>query len=94
MEDFDIGKLHKQSATAPEGMYKQVRQRIVEERIRIARTHRQLMVGSALLLVIGAFNIGSVFVKKIEKRPVSNENAEQILYKTYFDNAIILSNEQ
>ena len=94
MENFDIEKLHKQPATAPEGMYKQVRQRIVQERIRIARTHRQLIIGSALLLVVGAFNIGSIFLKKIEKQPVSNENTEQILYKTYFDHAIILSNEQ
>lgn len=94
MENFDIEKLHKQPANAPEGMYKQVRQRIVQERIRIARTHRQLIIGSALLLVVGAFNIGSVFLKKIEKQPVSNENTEQILYKTYFDHAIMLSNEQ
>ena len=94
MEDFDFEKLHKQPASVPEGMFKQVRQRLVEERIRIAQTHRQLMIGSALLLVVGAFNIGNVFLKKTEKQPISNENIEQILYKTYFDNAIILSNEQ
>ena len=52
------------------------------------------MIGSALLLVVGAFNIGNVFLKKTKKQPISNENIEQILYKTYFDNAIILSNEQ
>jgi hypothetical protein len=94
MDNFDNKKWEKQPASAPEGMYDQVRQRIIHERIRLAKTHRQLVVGSALLLVVGAFNIGFVLFKKTKKQPVSKENTEQILYKTYFDNDITLSNEK
>jgi hypothetical protein len=94
MDNFDNKKWDTQPANAPEGMYDQVRQRIIHERIRIAKTHRQLVVGSALLLVVGAVNIGIILLKKTEKQPVSKANTEQILYETYFDNTITLSNEK
>ena len=94
MDNFDNEKRGKQRINAPEGMYDQVRQRIIHERIRIARTHRQLVIGAALLLVVGVFNIGIIFLKKAENQPISKENTEKILYKTYFDNTINLSNEK
>ena len=93
MDDFDNKKWDTQPVSAPEGMYDQVRQRIIKERIRMAKTHRQLVVGSALLIVVGAVNIGVILLKRIEKQPISKSNTEQILYETYFDNAITLSNE-
>ena len=93
MENFDNKKWDTQPVSAPEGMYDQVRQRIIKERIRMAKTHRQLVVGSALLIVVGAVNIGVILLKRIEKQPISKSNTEQILYETYFDNAITLSNE-
>jgi hypothetical protein len=94
MDNFDNKKWETQPANAPEGMYDQVRQRIIHERIRMAKTHRQLVVGSALLLVVGAFNIGIILFKNTEKQPVTKTNTEQLLYETYFDNAITLSNEK
>jgi hypothetical protein len=94
MDNFDNKKWEKQPVNAPEGMYEQVHQRIIQERIHIAKTSRQLVIGSALLLVVGAFNIGIIYFKNREKQPVSNANTEQILYETYFDNAITLSNEK
>jgi hypothetical protein len=94
MDNFDNKKWEKQPAHAPEGMFIQVRQRIIDERIQIAQTHRQLVIGSALLLVVGAFNIGYILLKQTEKQPVSKTNTEQLLYKTYFDNTVNLSNEK
>lgn len=94
MENFDNKKWDKQPANAPEGMYDQVRQRIIQERIRIAKTHQQLVVGAVLLLIVGAVNIGVIFLKKNEKQPVYKANTEQLLYETYFDNTITLSNEK
>lgn len=94
MDNFNHKKWDTQPAAAPEGMYDQVRQRIIQERIRMARTHRQLVIGSALLLIVGAFNIGYVLFKKTEKQLVSKGSTEQILYETYFDNDITLSNEK
>jgi hypothetical protein len=94
MDNFDNEKWVKQPATAPEGLFDQVRTRIIQERIRGAQTHRQLVIGSVLLLVVGAFNIGVIFIKNTANKPVSNENSEKILYKTYFDNATILSDEK
>jgi hypothetical protein len=94
MDNFDNNKWKKQPAAAPEGMYPQVRERILLERIRIAQTHRQLVIGSVLLLIVGAFNIGVIFIKNTANKPISNENSEKILFKTYFDNATILSDEK
>lgn len=95
MDNFDNNALQTQRVAAPEGMYAQVRARIVQERIRAARTHRQLAIGSALLLIIGGVNIGLIlFWKNPPKRPISKENTEQILYKTYFDNTVNLSDEK
>jgi hypothetical protein len=93
MNNFNNKKWDKQPANAPEGMYDQVRQRIIHERIRMAQNRRQLVVGSALLLIVGAFNIGIILLKT-EKSPVTKDNTEQLLYETYFDNAITLSNEK
>jgi hypothetical protein len=94
MDNFDNTKWGIQPAAAPEGMFNQVRQRIIQERIQTAQTHRQLVIGSALLLVVGAFNIGFILFNKTEKKPVSKANTEQLLYETYFDNTINLSNEK
>lgn len=94
MDNFDNIKWDKQRVAAPEGMYAQVRQRIIQERIRIAQSHRQLVIGAALLLVIGALNIGIIYFKKQGNQPVFKKNIEKILYETYFDNAINLSNEK
>jgi hypothetical protein len=94
MDNFHNKKLEKIPAKAPEGMYAQVQQRIIYERTRIVKTRRQLIIGSALLLVIGAFNIGIIFLKNWEKQPISKANTEHLLYETYFDNGITLSNEK
>jgi hypothetical protein len=94
MDKFDNIKWDNQRASAPEGMYDQVRQRILHERIRIAKTQRQLVIGSALLLVIGGINIGVSLLKYTQKEVASTKNTEQILYETYFDNTTTLSNEK
>jgi RNase P protein component len=94
MDNFDNEKWEKQPAAAPEGMFEQVRQRIIQERIQMAQNRRQLVFGSALLLVIGAFNIGLVLSKTTEKQAISRENTEKTLRETYFDTTLILSNEK
>jgi hypothetical protein len=94
MDNFDNEKWVKQPATAPEGLFDQVRTRIIQERIRNAQTHQQLVVGSVLLLAVGAFNIGVIFIKNTSEKLISNEKSEKKLYKTYFDNTIILSDEK
>jgi hypothetical protein len=94
MDKFDNIKFNNQRATPPEGMYDQVRQRIIHERIRIAKNHRQLVIGSALLLVVGGINIGVSLLKSSQKEVVSTKNTEQILYETYFDNTTTLYNEK
>jgi hypothetical protein len=94
MDNFDHKKWDKQRVNAPEGMYEQVRQRILHERMRVAKTHRQLAIGSSLLLLIGVFNVGIVLFWNTSKKPDSKVNFEQILYKTYFDNALNFSDEK
>jgi hypothetical protein len=95
MDNFDNKVFQTQRVNAPEGMYEQVRQRIIRERISIAKTRRQLAIGSALLLIVGGLNIGLIiFENNTPKRPDIKENTEQMLYKTYFDNAINLSDEK
>ncbi len=94
MDNFYNTRWVKQPANAPQGMYDQVRQRIIQERILMAQNHRQLVVCSALLLVVGAVNIGIIFIKNSEKQPISPANTEKILYETYFDTAVYLSNEK
>ena len=94
MENFDNTHWEKQPANAPEDMYDQVRQRIMKERIRRTQNHRQLVIGSALLLVIGAVNIGLILLRNSEKQAIPKENTAKILYETYFDNTINLSNEK
>ena len=90
MDNFDDKKLKQSRRTAPEGMYSQVRERIVSERIKMAKTRRQLAVGSALLLIVGIVNVAIIFFYKGEKRQISTNNTEQVLYETYFDNQISL----
>jgi hypothetical protein len=94
MENLDNKKWSKQPATAPEGLFNQVRERIIHERVQAAQTHRQLVIGSALLLVVGAFNIGFIILKIKQKQPVLLVNTEQLLYETYFDNTLKFSNEK
>ena len=95
MDNFDNQSLRIQRVAAPAGMYERVRERLTHERIRAARTHRQLAIGSALLLIVGGVNIGLIlFWKNTPKRPMPTENTEQMLYKTYFDNAINFSDEK
>jgi hypothetical protein len=94
MDKFNNIKWDNQRASAPEGMYDQVRQRIIHERIRIAKNHRQLVIGSALLLFVGGINIGVSLLKSPQKEVASTKNTEQILYETYFDNTTTLYNEK
>jgi hypothetical protein len=94
MDIFDNNNWHTQPTTAPKGMFDLVRQRFIQERIKTAQTHRQLVIGSVLLLVVGAFNIGFILLNKTKKEPVSTTKTEQLLYETYFDNTIKLSNEK
>jgi hypothetical protein len=94
MDNLDNKKWAKQSAAAPEGMFPQVRERIICERLRIAQTHRQLVVGSVLLLVTGAFNVGFILFKNKDKSTISTEKTVQMLSKTYFDTTINLSDEK
>ena len=86
MDNFSDKKLLQQRINAPEGMYEQIRHRIVKKRIRIAKTRRELAIGSALLLIIGGVNIGTILFSSSEKPQIKNNNTEQILYETYFDN--------
>lgn len=86
MENFDNNNLKQNRRAAPEGMYSQVHERIVSERIKIATTRRQLAIGSALLLIIGIVNIGIVLFYTNEKSQVAANNTEKTLYETYFDN--------
>ena len=90
MDNFDDKKLKQSRRTAPAGMYSQVRERIVSERIKMAKTRRQLAVGSALLLIVGIVNVAIIFFYKGEKRQISTNNTEQVFYETYFDNQISL----
>jgi hypothetical protein len=94
MDNFDNTNWGKQPAKAPEGIYHQVRERIIQERVQTAKNRRQLVIGSALLLVVGAFNIGFIVFEKTKKQPIPKANTEQQLYATYFDNTISLSNEK
>lgn len=91
MENFDNKNLKQSRRTAPDGMYSQVRERIVSERIKMAKTRRQLAVGSALLLIVGVVNIGIVLFYKNEQPQVATQNTEKVLYETYFENQIPLS---
>jgi hypothetical protein len=94
MDSFDNKIGHTQPVKAPKGMYHQVRERIIQERIQTTKNHRQLVIGSALLLVVGAFNIGFIVFEKTKKQPNPKANTEQQIYETYFDNTISLSNEK
>ena len=95
MDSSENEFLQTQRASVPEGMYAHIRERLINERVRAARTHRQLALGSALLLIVGGVNIGLIlFWENAPKRPISSENTAQMLYKTYFDNAVNLSDEK
>ena len=88
MDNFDEKKLKIIHKTAPEGMYGQVRERIISERIRMAKTRRQLAFGSALLLIIGVINVAIIFFYINEKPQTTIQNTDKVLYETYFDNQI------
>jgi hypothetical protein len=92
MENFDNNNLKQNRRAAPEGMYSHVRERIVSERIKIAKTRRQLAIGSALLLIVGIVNIGIILFYPTENQPVVENNIEKTLYETYFDNQMPLQN--
>lgn len=95
MDNLNNQLLGTQRAPVPAGMYEQVRERLIHERVRAARTHRQLAIGSALLFIVGGVNVGLIlFWKNPPKQPISKQNTEQMLYKTYFDNAVNLSDEK
>ena len=91
MENFDNNNLKISRRTAPEGMYGQVRERIIQERIKMAKTRRQLAIGSALLLIIGILNVAIIFYYSGEKQFITTNNTEKALYETYFDNQIPFS---
>ena len=86
MDNFDNKNLKTSRRTAPEGMYGQVRERIIQERIKMATTRRQLAIGSALLLIVGIVNVSIIFYYSGEKQEVVTNNTEKTLYETYFDN--------
>lgn len=86
MEHFDDKNLHTHRVTAPDNMYSQVRSRIVQERIQIAKTRRQLAIGSALLLIVGVVNVAIIVFSNREKPQTTKGNTEKMLYETYFDN--------
>ncbi len=91
MKNFDNKNLKQSRRAAPEGMYSQVRERIVLERIKMAQTRRQLAVGSALLLIVGVINISIILFYKNEQPQADTQNTEKMLYETYFDNQIPFS---
>ncbi len=91
MDNFDNNNLKTSRRTAPEGMYSQVRDRIIQERIKIAKTRQQLAIGSALLLIVGILNIAIIFYYSGKKQQVVANNTEKALYETYFDNQIPFS---
>ena len=90
MDNFNDQMLKQSRQAAPEGMYNQVRERIVSERLRMAKTRRQLAVGSALLLIVGIVNVVIILFYSNQKPPVSSNSTEKILYETYFENQISL----
>jgi hypothetical protein len=94
MENFDNIKWRKQPANAPEGMYEKVRERVIQERLRGIKTQRHLVVGVFLLLIVAGLNIGMSLFGRSEKTLFTNENKEQILYKTYFNNTLSLDDEK
>lgn len=94
MENFDDKNLMQTHASAPEGMYDQVRARIIQERIKMVKTRRQLAIGSALLLIVGVMNVGIILFYNREKPKKAAENPEKTLYESYFDNQMTLYNEK
>ncbi len=94
MDNFDNKKLQQRSKSAPEGMYNKVRERIVQERIQRTRTRQQLTVGAALLLIIGVVNVSLILFVHTKKLNVEKVSTEQMLYNTYFDNQMTLSDEK
>lgn len=94
MDNFDGNHLKPQRVNAPEGMYGQVRQRIIHERIRAAKTRQQLTTGAALLLIIGVVNVALILFVNKEKPRGQQVTTEQMLYNTYFDNEMTLANEK
>ncbi len=90
MDFFDNKKIEIQRATAPEGMFHEVKQRLVQERKQIAQTRRQLAIGAALLLLIGGFNIGFVFYNTHNQAQNDLVKAEAVLNDTYFNNHLSL----
>jgi hypothetical protein len=90
MDNFDNPKFQYNRATAPKGMYGQVRERIIYERIRIAKTRQQLTAGAALLLIVGVVNVAVIVFFKAEKPKTTSNAIEKTLYETYFDNTINL----
>ena len=91
MDNFDENKIKISRRTAPEGMYSQVRERIVQERIKMAKKRRQLAIGSALLLIVGILNVAIILFYSGEKQPIATNSTEKVLYETYFDNQIPFS---
>ena len=91
MENFNNNNLKQNRRTAPEGMYSRLRDRIVLERMKIAKTRRQLAIGSALLLIVGIVNVGIILFYTNEKPKIAANNNEKMLYETYFDNQIPFS---
>ena len=92
MDIFDNKTNKNHRVSAPKGMYAEVRERIIKERIRSAKMHKQLVIGSALLLLIGILNV-SLIVFFDNKKPIKNTEitVEQSLYNTYFDTQNTLS---
>jgi translation elongation factor EF-1beta len=89
MDSFNYDNLKLLRVNAPKGMYEQVQERLKQDRIRIAKTRRHLAFGIALLLLMGVVNITTAIYSDKKEPFAANDNTEQVLFETYFDNQIL-----
>ncbi|MBL7815019.1 MAG: hypothetical protein JNL70_08415 [Saprospiraceae bacterium] len=70
-------------ATLSKDVFPNVKQRMIQSRIKAAKTQRQIAVGASLLLILGVFNIGiAVFYDKAVKN--AQTDPVQSLHDAYF----------
>lgn len=93
MDIFDNNKIAIQRANAPEGMFEEIKQRLVETQTQAVTTHRQLTFSVSLLMVIAICNIGILLYKNNASQQNYAVNAAKTLSDEYFTNHLILSNE-
>lgn len=77
--DFKIPK-----SAIPKAVFEGVKKQMITRRIEAQQNRRQLAIGSVLLLILGAVNIGILMsYSKVDTAKTSAEQAE-ILHKAYF----------